>query len=134
MASSRLLRAQIAKYDKVVNIPNSMTVLPEMMPIALEMARRGLTGVYNFTNPGVVSHNEILQMYKDYYDPAFTWQNFSLEEQAKASGARARAARQRPSRPLSLRDDRRGSPPCPHPALIATARLRHHPPCLGLAS
>jgi len=74
---------KISKYEKVVNIPNSMTVLPEMMPISLEMARRGLTGVYNFTNPGVVSHNEILQMYKDYYDPAFTWRNFSLEEQAK---------------------------------------------------
>jgi dTDP-4-dehydrorhamnose reductase len=74
---------KIAKYDKVVNIPNSMTVLPEMMPISLEMARRGLVGIYNFTNPGVVSHNEILEMYKEYYDPAFTWKNFSVEEQAK---------------------------------------------------
>lgn len=74
---------KISQYAKVVDIPNSMTVLPEMMPISLEMARRGLTGVYNFTNPGVVSHNEMLQLYKDYYDPAFTWHNFSLEEQAK---------------------------------------------------
>ncbi|KAJ1619005.1 hypothetical protein T492DRAFT_1088898 [Pavlovales sp. CCMP2436] len=74
---------KIARYAKVVDIPNSMTVLPEMMPISLEMARRGLTGIYNFTNPGVVSHNEMLQMYHDYYDPAFTWANFSVEEQAK---------------------------------------------------
>lgn len=33
--------------------------------------------------PGVVSHNEILEMYKNYIDPNFTWVNFTLEEQAK---------------------------------------------------
>jgi len=78
---------KISRYAKVVDIPNSMTVLPEMMPIALEMSRRGLTGIWNFTNPGVVSHNEILEMYKEYYDPSFTWQNFTLEEQAKILAA-----------------------------------------------
>ena len=37
----------------------------------------------NYTNPGAVSHNEILQMYKDYIDPEFKWSNFTVEEQAK---------------------------------------------------
>lgn len=46
-------------------------------------AKRKLTGIMNFTNPGVVSHNEILEMYKEYIDPEFSWSNFSLEEQAK---------------------------------------------------
>jgi len=74
---------KISRYAKVVNIPNSMTVLPELMPISIEMAKRRLTGIYNFTNPGVVSHNEILELYRDYYRPDFTWENFTLEEQAK---------------------------------------------------
>ncbi|KAG7674300.1 hypothetical protein Ndes2437B_g01115 [Nannochloris sp. 'desiccata'] len=74
--------AKIIKYDKVIDIPNSMTVLPELLPFSLEMAHRGLTGVMNFTNPGAISHNEILQLYKDYVDPEFTWSNFSVEEQA----------------------------------------------------
>lgn len=60
-----------------------MTILPELLPYSIEMARRKLTGIMNFTNPGAVSHNEILQMYKDYIDPEFTWSNFSVEEQAK---------------------------------------------------
>lgn len=34
-------------------------------------------------NTGVISHNEILQMYRDYIDPKFKWENFNLEEQAK---------------------------------------------------
>lgn len=37
----------------------------------------------NFTNPGAISHNEILQLYKDYVDPEFEWSNFTVEEQAK---------------------------------------------------
>lgn len=74
---------KISRYDKVVNIPNSMTVLDELIPISIEMAKRNLRGIWNFTNPGVVSHNEILEMYKQYIDPSFKWANFTLEEQAK---------------------------------------------------
>lgn len=29
------------------------------------------------------SHNEILEMYKDYIDPNFKWVNFTQDEQAK---------------------------------------------------
>jgi hypothetical protein len=69
--------------EQIINIPNSMTVLPELLPLSLEMSRRGLTGIMNFTNPGAISHNEILELYKQYVDPEFTWQNFTVEEQAK---------------------------------------------------
>ncbi|KAF5814715.1 putative NAD(P)-binding domain, rmlD-like substrate binding domain-containing protein [Helianthus annuus] len=74
---------KIARYNKVVNIPNSMTILDELLPISIEMAKRNLRGIWNFTNPGVVSHNEILEMYKKYINPEFKWVNFTLEEQAK---------------------------------------------------
>jgi 3,5-epimerase/4-reductase len=74
---------KIIKYDRIINIPNSMTVLPELLPLSIKMAERKLTGIMNYTNPGAVSHNEILQMYKDYIDPEFTWKNFTVEEQAK---------------------------------------------------
>ena len=78
---------KIATYEKVCSIPNSMTVLPELLPIALELMSRGHTGTLNFTNPGLVSHNEILEMYKELVDPDFTWQNFSAEEQLKILAA-----------------------------------------------
>ena len=103
---------------QVVDIPNSMTVLPELLPYSIEMvssihqqllylslglhrvttatwillsvycvcllqAQRGLTGIMNYTNPGTVSHNEILEMYKEYIDPEFKWSNFTIEEQSK---------------------------------------------------
>ncbi len=74
---------KITTYEKICSIPNSMTVLPELLPIALDMLEQGKTGTVNLTNPGVISHNEILEMYKELVDSSFKWKNFSLEEQAK---------------------------------------------------
>lgn len=47
------------------------------------MAEANLTGVYNFTNPGAISHNEVLTLFKKHVRPDFTWKNFTVEEQAK---------------------------------------------------
>lgn len=81
--SPRNFITKISKYAKVVNIPNSMTVLHDLLPVAVDMTEKGLTGIINFTNPGVISHNEILDLYKQYIDPNFKYTNFSLDEQAK---------------------------------------------------
>lgn len=73
---------KILKYPKVVNIPNSHSLLHNLLPICIAMAEHRETGVYNFTNPGAISHNEVLGMYRDLVDPSYSWTNFSLEEQA----------------------------------------------------
>uniref|UniRef100_A0A1D1YPB5 UDP-glucose 4,6-dehydratase n=1 Tax=Anthurium amnicola TaxID=1678845 RepID=A0A1D1YPB5_9ARAE len=83
LSNPRNFITKITRYNKVVNFPNSMTVLDELVPISVEMAKRNCRGIWNFTNPGAVSHNEILEMYREYVDPTFSWVNFTLEEQAK---------------------------------------------------
>ena len=74
---------KITTYKKICSIPNSMSVLPELLPFVVKMMQDSVTGTMNLTNPGLISHNEILEMYRDHVDPHFTWENFSLEEQAK---------------------------------------------------
>jgi dTDP-4-dehydrorhamnose reductase len=74
---------KISRYERVVNIPNSMTVLHDLLPVSIEMSKKELTGIYNFTNPGVVSHNQCLDLYIKYIDPNFKYTNFTEEEQAK---------------------------------------------------
>jgi dTDP-glucose 4,6-dehydratase len=74
---------KITTYEKVCSVPNSMTVLPELLPCVLEMMKSKMTGTINLTNPGLISHNEILEMYKEIVDPNFTYKNFSQEEQLK---------------------------------------------------
>jgi len=74
---------KITKYDKICSIANSMSVLDELIPIAVHMMLEKIVGTYNFTNPGIIEHNEILEMYKNIVDDNFTWNNFSIEEQDK---------------------------------------------------
>ena len=74
---------KITKYKKICSIKNSMTVLPELLPYVIKMMEQNITGTINLTNPGLISHNEILEMYKEIVDPNFEWENFSQEEQRK---------------------------------------------------
>ena len=79
--SKRSFITKISTYEKVCSIPNSMSVLPDLIPVMFQMMTNNETGTFNFTNPGLISHNDILQMYKEIVDTNFTWKNFSLEEQ-----------------------------------------------------
>jgi 3,5-epimerase/4-reductase len=72
---------KITKYNKICSIPNSMTVLNNLLPVMIDYAIHKRTGTVNLTNPGLISHNEILEMYKEIIDPNFEWNNFSIEEQ-----------------------------------------------------
>ena len=74
---------KITTYEKICSIPNSMTVLPELLPLALDMMKNSMTGTVNLTNPGLISHNEILTMFTEIVDSEFTWKNFTAEEQRK---------------------------------------------------
>jgi len=72
---------KITNYKKICSVPNSMSVLDELLPLLIEYALKKKVGTYNFTNPGLITHNEILEMYKEIVDINFTWENFTIEEQ-----------------------------------------------------
>ena len=74
---------KIVTYEKVCSIANSMTVMEDMIPILIRLATNGTTGTVNLTNPGTITHNQILELYRTHVDPSFTWKNFTLEEQSK---------------------------------------------------
>jgi len=80
---SRSFVTKITKYEYVVDIPNSMTLLHDLLPASIVMAQHRLVGVYNFTNPGAISHNEVLSLFKKHVRPDFAWKNFDLDAQAK---------------------------------------------------
>ena len=74
---------KITKYQHVVNIPNSNSILHDLLPLCIAMSEHAEQGVYNFTNPGAIGHNEVLGLYKEIVDPGFQWKNFTLEEQGE---------------------------------------------------
>lgn len=74
---------KIMQYPKIVNVPNSHSILHDLLPMGVFMAEHRELGVYNFTNPGSITHNAVMSLQKEHCDLALTWQNFTLEEQAK---------------------------------------------------
>jgi UDP-glucose 4,6-dehydratase len=85
--SARNFITKITTYKKICSISNSMTVLPQLLPIMLEMAAQKEVGTVNMVNPNPISHSEILAKYRDIVDPSFKWEEFSVEEQNKILAA-----------------------------------------------
>ena len=76
-------KASVSHVKETITVHNGGLQVPDPGRLGGMQARRGLTGVMNYTNPGAISHNEILELYRCYVDPEFKWANFSVEEQAK---------------------------------------------------
>ncbi|KAF5860036.1 hypothetical protein ETB97_002122 [Aspergillus alliaceus] len=72
---------KLIRYEKIVNVPNSGTIMTNMTPAAILLSRHRETGIFNFTNPGTFTHNEVMELTKKYIRPSLSWTNFSLEEQ-----------------------------------------------------
>ena len=79
---------KITKYEKVISIPNSISVVPDFLEAAETLIEKGETGVFNMTNPGFITHAEILDMYKEIVDQDFEYSVMSLNELEKITKAR----------------------------------------------
>jgi len=60
-----------------------MSVLTDLLPLMIDMAKREITGTVNLTNPGTITHNEILEMYKEYVDSNISYELINVEELQK---------------------------------------------------
>jgi 3,5-epimerase/4-reductase len=65
------LITKLTRYEKIINIPNSITCIPDLMITAKELIDKRETGIYNVVQKGFITHSEIIQMYKELVDPDF---------------------------------------------------------------
>ena len=73
---------KILNYTKICSMANSMTVLDELLPLLVEMMVDERRGTIHLTNPGTISHDEILTLYKEMVDPTIVWQTMTYDEQS----------------------------------------------------
>ena len=71
---------KITSYENICSMPNSMTVLDDFYPIIYDMMKNKTYGTFNMCNDGLISHNDILEMYKEIINSEFKWNNFSIDE------------------------------------------------------
>ena len=69
--------SKIIAYTKICSIPNSMTVLDDILPMLVECMEKQVKGTLNATNPGVIDHHTILTWYKELQNKEHTWEEIS---------------------------------------------------------
>ncbi len=81
--NKKSLITKIVNYRSVIDIPNSMSVLEDLTPFIPIVLEKKLTGIFNLVNSGIISHPQILNMYKLYINPKYKYTIISEEEQDK---------------------------------------------------
>jgi len=85
--NERNLINKIRKYEKLIDIPNSMTHIPEMLKAVDVLIQKRKTGPYNIVNPGAISPYRIMELYKEIVDPSHAFAKFSEEEMLEITKA-----------------------------------------------
>ena len=74
---------KILSYDRIHSCLNSMTVLEDLLPVLVDLIKKRKVGTCHLVNPGPMTHNEILELYREIVDPNFIWINMTQEDISK---------------------------------------------------
>lgn len=83
LPGERNFLTKITKYSKVINVPNSMTVIDDLLVASKKLIEKSAVGIYNVTNSGIISHKEIIDMYKEIVDSSHACEFISLTDLEK---------------------------------------------------
>lgn len=71
--SNRNFITKITNYEYVINEENSITIIDDLISATLKLIKKKKTGIYNITNPGKITHKEILDKYTELVDKNFKY-------------------------------------------------------------
>lgn len=76
----RNLIDKLANYKQVIDVANSVTVVPDLIEVCRQLIEKQGTGIFHTVNPGVMRHKDLLKLYREYVDPNHTTEWISEHE------------------------------------------------------
>lgn len=64
---------KLIRYKKIIDIPNSITYIPDFIKALKHLLQINATGIYNIVNKGALRYPELLELYKK-YKPDFNYE------------------------------------------------------------
>lgn len=61
----RNLLTKLLRYKQIVNIPNSITVIDDLLSITKQLMDKNQTGIFNVVNKNPITHGELLKIYEE---------------------------------------------------------------------
>lgn len=75
----RNLITKLISYNKVISVPNSVTLLEDLFPAIEKLCEIKPTGILNMTNDGYLEHKDILETYKKIVDDNHSYELINVE-------------------------------------------------------
>jgi len=71
---------KLLKYEKVVTIDNSFTIVEDFIPAAFKLIEKWERGIFNMTNVGYMDHEYLMENYRKIVDPTRNFTYMNVEE------------------------------------------------------
>lgn len=75
---------KLAAYPKIIDVANSLTVIPDMVKVFYELMEKKGQGIFHVTNPGALRYRDLMELYREKIDP--TQANEWISEAELVSG------------------------------------------------
>src|SRR5262249_47414033 len=83
----RNLIMKLRAYRRVLDAPNSLAHVPDVLGAAAALIRRRAVGTYNVVNPGTISPYEVMRLYRQVVDPAHAFERLTAQQLAEVARA-----------------------------------------------
>lgn len=70
---------KLLKYKRVINLPNSVTYIPDFLKALKHLIRINARGIYNVVNKGALRYPQLLDVYKKYV-PGFKYETVDFKK------------------------------------------------------
>lgn len=78
--SPKNLIDKLARYSKVVDVENSVTVIDDLIQVCHQLLEKRASGIFHAVNPGTMRHRDLLDLYKKQVDPSHACEWISPED------------------------------------------------------
>ncbi|MFA5946140.1 MAG: sugar nucleotide-binding protein [Patescibacteria group bacterium] len=77
---SRNLIDKLARYPKIIDVENSVTVIDDMLEVFHQLLEQKAPGIFHVTNPGTMKHRDLMALYVELVDPSHTNEWITAED------------------------------------------------------
>ena len=86
--NERNLITKLLRYDKIINVPNSLTYVDDLMVAGEKLMQLNATGIFNVVNPQPATHKQILDSHNLVSPAKKEYSLITLSELDKMTAAR----------------------------------------------
>lgn len=73
--------SKIISYPQIISIPNSVSVMSDVLPALVDMIKSKKTGTINLVNPETITHKQIKEFYVKYVDSTHVYRVITTTDQ-----------------------------------------------------